>query len=163
MLSRIPDNPTAKTISVGVIQNKFKVNYSDEQLVDKLYCKIIRIELLKEKTWAEALLFLEGGSILTKNSKLENICTENSVLYHTSIDEKQKKLTKCLIIPQTLIPAAIQLSHNTKINAHAGVLITYFRSRYLFYFQNQLSLIRKYISSCILCQKRKLPSHPNCV
>ena len=161
MLSRIPEeSEPIEPISIRFISKKFGCKVTNKELAEKLSCKNVRKELLKEERWAELINYFEDGAIPHKNLKQhENFCFENDVLYYYSI--KDEKVIKRLVIPKSLVEMAITLAHDSKINGHAGFLKTYFRCRSLFYFPNQLNLVKQHIAKCIACQKRKLPAHPN--
>ena len=151
MLSRIPDEDEEEPINVRVLSSKLGVKITNTEIANKLSCTNIRNELLKEKRWADLINYLEGGNIPKQISKNEDFCLENGILYKYLINEG--KIEKRVVVPNSLISVAITLAHDTKINAHAGILKTFFRSRHLFYFPNQLMRIKEHIAKCILCQK----------
>lgn len=147
-------------INVCVVNKAFKIKDNNvNNLVDKLSLKNVRTELLNEPRWKELLMFLEDGNLPSSGKKHDSFCAENGVLYQYSIDKK--KIIKRLVIPKSLVPTALSLSHDSSItSAHAGMLKTYFRSKKLFYFPNQLSLVRDHISKCDICLKKKAKPQP---
>ena len=59
-----------------------------------------------------------------------------------------------LVVPPSLVKAALMISHDTPIAGHFGVKKSLQRSRSSFFWPNQFTDVCNYISRCEICQKR---------
>jgi len=115
----------------------------------------LRAEQLKDTGWAEIMNYLEGGTLPKKtNFGMDDFCMINNVLYHVK-GTKGGSLKYQFVLPESLVPQALLLVHDSRTAAHPGFMKTYFRSRELFFMRNASAKIRKYIANCAHCQKRK--------
>lgn len=64
-----------------------------------------------------------------------------------------------LVIPKTMIPLVLELSHDSMAGGHFGFAKTHDKMRMKYYWKNMLADIREYISSCEACQVKKAPVH----
>jgi transposase InsO family protein len=146
---------------VRAISKAFKSKITNTDLTEKLSPENVRNELMKEQRWKEIIAYFADGPVPSICKNWDQFVLENGVLYKTILSKEHNKIEKKLVVPNSLIDYAIMLAHDSKHSGHAGVLKTFFKTKTLFYFPNMLPLIKEYVSKCILCQKRKTPSHPH--
>ncbi|EZG42932.1 putative retrotransposon protein [Gregarina niphandrodes] len=60
-----------------------------------------------------------------------------------------------IYVPTEQATDIIKYFHENGIGSHCGVIRTYKRCRQLFWWPNQLPSVREYLSSCLVCQRRR--------
>lgn len=60
-----------------------------------------------------------------------------------------------IVIPRTLRAEALKYAHSDPTAAHPGIFRTYCRLRERIYFPGMLAETRRYVKSCVPCQRRK--------
>ena len=113
-------------------------------------------EQLKEGRWSDIINYLKGDVIakIPSRSSLDSFFISDDCLYYSGNSAKTPLIYR-LVIPQTLIKAALYLVHDDFSSAHAGFLKTLFKARSMFYWPTMVPDIKKYVTDCMPCQRRK--------
>ena len=80
---------------------------------------------------------------------------DDNILYRVPKVKNENRINYQIVIPHSLVNHALELSHDSEIAAHSGVLRTLKRSRLHFFWLNQTRDVMNYVKSCLPCQKRK--------
>ena len=142
-LSRMDDNQEG---CVGVIE--------EEQILDK---DNLILEQGNDKFCSNIVAALSGEKIvLPKSVGLEEFFVEEGVLFRQpKVNTRRDSSTKHqIVVPKTLINKALEISHDSPIASHPGVLRTLERARNYFYWIHQAKDVKYYVKNCLHCQKR---------
>ena len=117
----------------------------------------LRTEQMNDPIWSRVIRYLEGEDInIKKINYIEDYFVENGILYRMANSGKRARHDKIqIVVPRKLIKQALILSHDSEIACHMGILRTLERCKDNFYWLNMIKDVRKYVSSCLECQKRK--------
>lgn len=86
------------------------------------------------------------------------VIVEN-LLFHSRVSKsKRTKLLSQyqLVVPESFVPAVLNLYHDTPLAAHGGIQDTIDRIREHYFFHNLASIVADYVRSCHACQSRKV-------
>ena len=110
----------------------------------------IREEQRKDKRWKSTIDFCEGGKIPNKlpgNRTLSCFEMRDGILYLRR--EEFRRVTFCLVIPETLRAVACNIVHNeTHLGQHKSVR----RAQQYFYWPRMWKDIVDFVKSCKVCQ-----------
>lgn len=140
-LSRHPVGPvdqTADNSDIPILHVSHWPNIADEQRRDLFLKKII------EAVTTDA------------NSPSSRYYTiQNHILYRHNFRQEGPSLL--LVIPKHLQSTVLGELHDAPSAGHMGVLRTYARVKQRFYWPDMYRTVKRYISSCDSCQRRKTP------
>lgn len=84
---------------------------------------------------------------------LEEFELRGDLLYHLRV--LPGRVISQLVIPRTLRTRALDAVHADVAAAHPGIFRTYCRLRDHYYFPQMLAETKRYVNSCLICQRRK--------
>jgi transposase InsO family protein len=108
----------------------------------------------------------EGYSVATKRYLLEweRLRLVNDVVYRAWYNNKGEEVGVQLVTPSIIIPHVLQAAHDNVLAGHYSVKKTTEKVRKHFFWTGLLTDVRRYCTTCQLCQKRKpaptRPHHP---
>ena len=114
---------------------------------------IIKREQRKDPKWEKVIEFCEGGKVPKKtpgNRTLESFELREGILYLRR--EEFRRLTLCLVIPDSLKAVACNIAHNT---THFGQHKSVRRARQYFYWPRLWQDVVDFVRSCKTCQQFK--------
>ena len=115
----------------------------------------IKEEQRKDKRWKQVLDYCDGGKIPKKlpgNRTLSCFEVRDGVLYLRR--EEFRRITFCLVVPESLRSVACSIVHNeTHLGQHKSVR----RAQQYFYWPRMWKDIVHYVKSCTVCQQFKEP------
>ena len=155
-------NPCEAAEDTGEINTVFVTTViGSEQLVTEASQRFekesLREAQLQDDVWGPVLRFLEGDTSATVSpfaTKTE-FYAEDGILYRHSQRKKPAGSFQTIVVPKSLVSAALVLSHDSRIGAHQGVVRTWKRAVESWFWINMTNDIRQHIRTCIECQKRK--------
>ena len=143
-LSR-PSKPVAKV--------KLVISNDEALRFPGLTPEIIKKEQRKDSRWTKIINYIEGGSVPKRvpgNRTLDCFELREGILYLKR--EEFKRLTYCLVIPDSLRAVACNIAHNdTHLGQHKSVR----RAQQYFYWPRLWQDIVDFVKSCKTCQQFK--------
>ena len=147
----VPDalsRPNSKKVKVNVITDSSLISKFPGLTVEK-----IREEQRKDRRWKGVIGFCEGGKLPTKvpgNRTLSCFEMRDDILYLRR--EEFRRITFCLVIPETLRAVACSVVHNeTHLGQHKSIR----RAQQYFFWPRMWKDIINFVKSCKLCQQFK--------
>ena len=147
----VPDalsRPNSKYAKVNLVE--------DSSVVTKfpgLTSGKIREEQRKDRRWKEVIDYCEGGQLPSKlpgNRTLSCFEMRDDILYLRR--EEFRRITFCLVIPETLRAIACSIIHNeTHLGQHKSVK----RAQQMFFWPRMWKDIVNFVKSCKVCQQFK--------
>ena len=127
-----------------------------DEVEDPLNFEVLIAEQRADPLLSKLIKYLSGEDVaIPKRFIAEEYFLEDKVLYRIPSVKNKVDLNIQVVIPKKLVSNALKLSHDSIVSTHMGFLRTLHRARKSFYWPNMTADIRRYVSSCIDCQKRK--------
>jgi hypothetical protein len=107
--------------------------------------------------WGNLVKFLSGDKDVQppKVHRIEEFFVDDDEILYRIPKDKKNRTNIQIVVPQSLINKALELSHDSDIAAHSGILRSLERSRSYFFWYNQARDVQRYVKSCLNCQKLK--------
>ena len=127
-----------------------------EEAVQKIDSETLRKEIKADPVWGKMFRYLSGEDVRApKRCDPSEFFIDDNILYRVPKVKNENRINYQIVIPHTLVNHSLELSHDSEIAAHSGVLRTLKRSRLHFFWLNQTRDVMNYVKSCLPCQKRK--------
>ena len=127
-----------------------------EEAVQKIDSETLRKEIKADPVWGKMFRYLSGEDVRApKRCDPSEFFIDDNILYRVPKVKNENRINYQIVIPHSLVNHALELSHDSEIAAHSGVLRTLKRSRLHFFWLNQTRDVMNYVKSCLPCQKRK--------
>lgn len=109
----------------------------------------------EDPLWSEIRDYLQERRVPRQRIplNLEEFEMRDNLLYHLRV--LPGRVINQLVIPRALRTRALDAIHSDAAAAHPGIFRTYCRLRDHYYFPQMLAETKKYVSSCLVCQRRK--------
>ena len=126
-----------------------------EEAVQKIDSETLRKEIKADPVWGKMFRYLSGEDVRApKRCDPSEFFIDDNILYRVPKVKNENRINYQIVIPHTLVNHALELSHDSEIATHSGVLRTLKRSRLHFFWLNQTRDVMNYVKSCLPCQKR---------
>lgn len=109
----------------------------------------------EDPLWSEIRAYLQEQRVPQQRIplNLEEFEMRDNLLYHLRV--LPGRVISQLVIPRNLRTRALDAVHADAAAAHPGIFRTYCRLRDHYYFPQMLAETKKYVNSCLVCQRRK--------
>lgn len=149
------------SVNIKSAQNE-SVNKSDNY-INLLWKNFTKQNLIKEQQndafCMQLIRYLNREDIIhaPRARSLDEFCIEDEVLYYLPKNTKNHngKISMKIVVPESLIEDALNISHVGVMKAHTGFLRTLFKARELFYIPNIIKFVKQKCNSCLECARRK--------
>ena len=113
-----------------------------EEAVQKIDSETLRKEIKADPVWGKMFRYLSGEDVRApKRCDPSEFFIDDNILYRVPKVKNENRINYQIVIPHSLVNHALELSHDSEIAAHSGVLRTLKRSRLHFFGLTKLEML----------------------
>lgn len=135
LLADVPINSSVTLTMQGDLIQKIKSGQTNDE-----FCRDIISKLEAKNLKPQGFHFFMDDGILK--------CLKRKQSHNRDFQEK-------LVVPQQLIEEVLQICHDSVTSCHPGFLKTLMKVRHHFFFPSMSKIVKSYIKSCIMCNRRR--------